>query len=257
MARLADSLAALTDDEGTLRIDAPAAWSQGRTLYGGMTAALCYRAARPLCDAPLRSAQFLFVGPASGALSLQAEVLRVGKSSCLVAATCDSEAGPAARAHFAFGADRDSRVDLPATTLAVRLPAPADCPAFIGPTGGFHDNFDLRLADGAPLVSGGESRFAVWVRYRDPPGTDAMTALIALADALPPAAMASFPAPGPISTVSWGFELATLPGSIDGWFLLEAASEHSRGGHSMQAMRLWDADGTLVLAGRQLVAIFV
>ncbi len=256
MARLADALAAMETDGDALRIDAPPAWSQGRTLYGGLTAALCYRAAFRHCTSPLRAAQFLFVGPASGHLALTSTLLRAGKSSCLVSAQCHADESLAASAHFAFAGARDSGVDRVAERLDWVFPEPDACEALIGPTGGFHDNFDLRLAAGSPLCSGGKSRFAAWVRYRDPPGTDSMTALLALADALPPAAMASFPAPAPISTVTWNVEIAHEPAAMEGWFLLEAESEQTLGGQSMQAMRLWDEGGELVLAGRQLVAIF-
>ena len=256
MARLADSFDGLAADGDALTTDAPLDWAQGRTLYGGMTAALCLAGGQKLVDAPLRSAQFLFVGPASGSLRLEPTLLRAGRSSSMVGVDCMADGALSARAQLAFGAARESRLDMAAPALDTTPPAPADCPAFIGPTGGFHDNFELRLAGGSPLVSGGASDFTVWVRYREPPGTDPTVALIALADALPPAAMGSFPVPAPISTVSWGLELAAIPANVDDWHLLRSSSEQSREGYSMQAMQLWDASGRLLLAGRQLVSIF-
>jgi acyl-CoA thioesterase len=46
------------------RVTVPEDWMQGRTTYGGLTAALCLKAALPLAgDRPLRSAQIAFVGP--------------------------------------------------------------------------------------------------------------------------------------------------------------------------------------------------
>ena len=49
-------------------IDLPADWLQGRTAYGGLSASLCLEAAlRAHIDLPpLRSAQFCFIGPATG-----------------------------------------------------------------------------------------------------------------------------------------------------------------------------------------------
>jgi len=258
MPKLADALDRLTTDGDSLVLAAPDDWSQGRTLYGGMTAALCYEAARRQsgAEAPLRSAQFTFAGPATGRLALRAEVLRQGRTATIVAAECMTEAGPAARASFIFAADRDSRVAHRAAPQP-SMPPPEDCPIFIEGSGGFHQNFEMRLAAGSPLFSGGAPDFTVWVRFRDWQDVDPATALLALADALPPAAMASFPEPAPISTMTWNVDVARMPEAVDGWHLLRSTSEHSLHGYSMQAMRLWDGSGELLASGRQTVAIFI
>ena len=64
MAKLADAISTLTSRGDIHIIEAPEAWTQGRTLYGGMTAALCFESAKrqSRVEAPLRSAQFTFVG---------------------------------------------------------------------------------------------------------------------------------------------------------------------------------------------------
>ena len=52
-------------------------WGQGRTLFGGISAALCVAAAERAIGAdapPLRSGQFAFIGPASGPLRLSTEI---------------------------------------------------------------------------------------------------------------------------------------------------------------------------------------
>ena len=257
MARLADALSAFTSRGDGQIIEAPEAWTQGRTLYGGMTAALCFESAKRQlpAQAPLRSAQFIFVGPASGELTFRAEVLRAGRSSTVVAVDCASGAELAARATFVFGADRSSSVDN-STLPPSPLPPADDCPVFIGPTGEFHDNLELRLAAGSPLFGGGRPGFTVWVRFRDAPDVDPTTALLALADALPPAAMARFETFAPISTATWTVDVAKAPSSMDGWHLLHSASDHSANGYSMQTMPLWSASGTLLATGRQAVAIF-
>jgi acyl-CoA thioesterase len=257
MAKLADALSALTPCGDLHIIEAPEAWTQGRTLYGGMTAALCFEAAKRQLqvEAPLRSAQFTFVGPASGELTFRADLLRAGRSSTVATVDCASGSGLAARGAFVFGADRSSLVEnsiFPPSPL----PVAEDCPVFIGPTGGFHDNFELRLAAGSPLFSGDRPSFTVWVRFLDPPGVDATTALLAIADALPPAAMARFETFAPISTATWTMDVANVPSSLNGWHLLHSESDHSANGYSMQTMALWRDSGTLLATGRQAVAIF-
>ena len=252
---IVDSMAA---GDGCLTAEAPAAWSQGRTLYGGMTADLCFEAASRLApDIPLRSAHLLFAGPAGGMLTLRPQLLRAGRSSAAISVTCSSEAGEAALATFAFGSERDSRVDFAAPRRPVPDRAPEACPLFVERTGGFHDRFELRLAEGSALMSGGPPDFTVWVRFREAQAVNPVTALLALADALPPAAMASFPERGPISTITWSIDLIDKVEAVDGWFLLRSASEQTRGGYSTQAMDVWEASGRHVASGRQLVAIFI
>jgi acyl-CoA thioesterase len=71
----------------TYHADIPEDWLQGRTSFGGLTAALCLAAAeRALPDLrPLRSAQFTFVGPAGGVVEMTPRLLRRGKSSVFAA----------------------------------------------------------------------------------------------------------------------------------------------------------------------------
>ncbi len=258
MTRLCDALGAMRPHAGGFQVDAPPEWSQGRTLYGGMTAAFCHQAAVRGDGAglPLRSAQILFTGPATGILTLNPEMLRSGRSALQVGVDCRTEGGTAARAGFIFGAPRESRI-LYSRVVAPLVRPPEDCPIFLERTGGFHDNFELKLGAGSPLISGSEPKFSVWVRFRHPPGGDPEAALLALADALPPAAMAGFPEPAPISTMSWAIDIAALSGDIDGWHLLRASGEAAGAGYSMQNMDLWDRSGTHLASGRQMVAIFV
>ena len=57
----------------------PETWMQGRTTYGGLTAALCLQAAMPTSGGrQIRSAQVAFVGPVSGDVECTATLLREG-----------------------------------------------------------------------------------------------------------------------------------------------------------------------------------
>jgi acyl-CoA thioesterase len=239
-------------------VEAPEGWTQGRTLYGGMTAALCAEAGRRAFPElpPLRSAQFAFTGAASGRLRFAPSLIRQGRSSAFVAVDGVSEGGQVVRALFAHGAARESRVAHDSAT-GPAAPKPADCaPFFEGPRGGFFQNFEMRLAAGArPFSPDAEPGFAVWVRHLDDAGVDPAVSLLALADSLPPAAMVAFPTPAPISTVTWSVDVAQpiTPGE---WRLLTSASEQASGGYSLQAMCLWAEDGRRLAVGRQTVAIF-
>lgn len=244
-------------------IAAPEDWGQGRTLYGGMTAALAYEAVRRgLGDlGPLRSAQLTFIGPASGKLRFEPKLLRRGRSSAIVGAECFNEDGQAARATFVFGAARESKVAHEYLTMPA-VSAPDACGSFRKEGGaaprGFWNNFETKLAKGGRLFENTAPlpEFAVWTRFLDAGGADPITALLALADCLPPAAMVHFPTPAPISTMTWTVDVMQQPSSVDGWHLLWATSEHAADGYSMQAMTMWNEAGEPLAVGRQAVAIF-
>ncbi|MBL8546180.1 MAG: thioesterase family protein [Hyphomonadaceae bacterium] len=244
-------------------IEAPGVWAQGRTLYGGITAALAHEAIRRSHEGlgPLRSAQFAFIGPAAGKLRFTSSLLRRGKSSALIASDCFNEEGPAARALFVFGNGRDSKVTHDFLAMP-GVPAAAMCNPFRKEGGaaprGFWNNFETRLASGGRLFDKEATRpeFAVWTRFLDTGGADATTALLAIADCLPPAAMVLFPQPAPISTMTWTVDVARVPRSLDGWHLLWASSEQAADGYSLQNMAMWNEAGELLAVGRQAIAIF-
>lgn len=252
------ALGGLVEDGEAFAVEAPEGWTQGRTLYGGMTAALCAEAARRRFPGlpPLRSAQFAFTGAAAGRLRFAPTLIRQGRSSSFVSVDGLAESGQVARALFAHGADRQSQVAHDRAD-APPVPAPEDCPPFFeAPRDGFFQNFEMRLAAGArPLSPGAEPAFTVWVRHLDDAGVEPAVSLLALADSLPPAAMVAFPAPAPISTVTWSLDVLQ-PVELGEWRLLSSASEQAADGYSLQAMSLWSRDGRRLAAGRQTVAIF-
>jgi acyl-CoA thioesterase len=254
-------LAALDSRGDHFTIELPADWLQGRTAYGGLSAALCLEATlREMPDLPpLRSAQFAFVGPAVGVLRITSTVLRQGKSTVFTSADLEGEKGTALKATFCFGIERNSAhrytgVPMPAT------PPLATCPAYFnGPNlPSFMSHFDGRLAKGAgPVTQGEKPEMLVWLRHRDETIDGGLVSLLALADALPPAAMVLFHAPAPISTMTWSIDmLADQPRSETGWWLVQCAAETIHSGYSAQNTLIWDAGGRPILAARQNIAIF-
>ena len=261
MAKLLTLIESLTEADGVYQTEAPSDWSQGRTLYGGVTAALCAAAARRVFAdaAPLRSAQFAFIGPASGRLSFRPQILRQGRSSTFVGVDCVSESGLAARATFAYGGARESQV-VHAFGETPSTPLPEDCAPFFAdrtPPASFFGNFEMRQADGArPFTAGAEPWFTLWVRHLDDEGVDPVIALLALADSTPPAATVSFPGPAAISTMTWSIDFIQ-PVLMSGWRLLRSSSEQASDGYSVQDMAVWDAEGRPLVVGRQVIAVFV
>lgn len=257
-------LASLVPDDDRFTVTLPADWLQGRTAYGGLSAALCLQATLRAFPGlpPLRSAQFAFVGPATGALCIAPRMLRQGKSAAFAGVDLEGDSGPAVRATLCFGAGRDLPHDHGKYTMP-GTPPRESCPAFYAWDNrpNFMSHFDGRLAGGSLPMSGGPSpQMLVWLRHRDSSVSADLVSLVALADALPPASFASFAQGGPvgaISTMTWSIDM--LDAAVDnpaGWWLLHAEAETIRDGYSAQTTVVWHPDGRAVMVARQTVAIF-
>lgn len=260
---LPDILAAATRGPDGLRAEVPPTWLQGRTSYGGLSAALALETARDLVPhaPPLRSAQISFVGPLSGEVHVTAELLRQGRNATFVEARVRGEAGVGMTATFVFMGPMDSQVDLAEHPMPT-VPAPEEA------GGGDHmfdnfffNNFNWRF--GLPKPDAPTADLNRWVQLKeragqDGIGLDAMTEIMAVADALPPAAMPLMTGGfGPVSSMTWLVNMLTpAPTTRDGWWFLRSEANYARVGCSSQAMSLWNADGVPIATGMQSVALF-
>lgn len=257
MTPIREILAAATPIEGGFSAQIPSDWLQGRTAYGGLSSALALHAAQGIEPdlPPLRSAQVSFIGPLSGEVRVTATKLRRGRTAAFIQADIVSDAGLGYRATFVFMAEQPSRVALSGGLAATLPPPAADAKLYTGPDEFFTGNFNfLDLKAEAP----GEAEWLRWARLRDYAGIDPMVEVLALADALPPAAFKLFGKEFvPLSSVTWIVNLLTpTPATTDGWWLLSAESQHAVNGGSSQTMMLWNADGVPIAQGMQSVAIF-
>lgn len=240
----------------------PESWMQGRTTYGGLTAALSLHGALGLVDdIPLRSAQVAFVGPVGGDVRIKPTLLRRGKNTAFVSVDVVAETGIAAQSIFAFGARRESALhfdDMPMPDAG----APEEIESFFDkdrPRPGFTQNFDMLMASGGRPVSGSsEKSIGLWMRHLDPDAPQDATAVLAIGDAPPPAAMSMLSVPSRISSMTWMAEFMTDSISTDpeGWFYAQHTAQLSKDGYSSQSMRLWNRQGEPILVGRQTIAVF-
>lgn len=240
----------------------PESWMQGRTTYGGLTAALSLQAAIGLVDdIPIRSAQIAFVGPVGGDVRLTPRLLRRGKNTAFVSVDITAESGVTAQSIFAFGKARESQLhfdDMPMP--AARSPDEIE-PFFEQgrPRPGFTQNFDMLLALGGRPISGSQDKsIGLWMRHADPQAPQDATAILAIGDAPPPAVMSMFKTPLRISSMTWMAEFMTdtIVTDPDGWYFAQHTTQLSKDGYSSQSMRLWNRQGEPILVGRQTIAVF-
>jgi acyl-CoA thioesterase len=235
-------------------------WLQGRTLYGGLSAALALRACELAVPGlpPLRAGQIAYIGPAAGKVRMEPRVIRQGKSVTFMSCDLISDGSVALRALYAFGGSR------PSAHAGIAPPPPVfrrpeDCepvwPGGMGPS--FAQHLSQRLAGPLRPFSGADrGDLLVWVKHAEPV-TPGQVALVAMGDALPPASFTRFTAPAMISTMTWSFDLfepALADGS--GWLLLHSKDDGVGDGYAGQDMGMWDESGRALMRGRQSVAIF-
>ncbi len=239
----------------------PETWMQGRTTYGGLTSALCLKAALPTSGGrQIRSAQVAFVGPVSGDVECTATLLREGKNTVFTSVRMTGETGVAAEAIFAFGAHRESRLNF-AHLPAPDVSTPEETMSFFGDSNrrpAFTRNFNMRLAAGQPPMSGADKAdMSLWMRHKDGAVAPSDISVLALADAPPPASMAMLTEPALISSMTWMAEFLTDDiQTDDGWFLARHIAEASKDGYNSQAMTLWNTRGEPIMIGRQTIAMF-
>ena len=240
----------------------PESWMQGRTTYGGLTAALSFQGALGLVDdIPIRSAQVAFVGPVGGDIRIKPTLLRRGKNTAFVSVDVVAETGVAAQSIFAFGAQRESTLHFDDMPMPAARP-PEEIEPFFDkgrPRPGFTQNFDMLMASGGRPISGSsEKSIGLWMRHLDPDAPQDATAVLAIGDAPPPAAMSMLSVPSRISSMTWMAEFMTDTISTDpeGWFFAQHTAQLAKDGYSSQSMRLWNRQGEPILVGRQTIAVF-
>jgi len=252
-------LASLRVDEGEVHAALTEGWMQGRTAYGGLSAAFALAAARlknPYVG-PLRSAQISFVGPLAGAVRARVEVLRQGKSAAFVGVDVFGEAGLGLRATFVFMRGRASHVDYALFPPPESI-KPEDSTEAFKRTAGPHftSQFDYLHARAADTPAE-PSDFLRWVRLAEKSSAGAELELMVLGDALPPAAMGLMVEKGPVSSMNWTINLLSdAPKTRNGWWLLRSRADQTQHGCSSQSMGIWDADGRPVATAMQSVALF-
>lgn len=254
MTTLGEAIAALEPDGAGWRGTVPDNWLQGRTAYGGFSAALALHAAKASDrDLPaLRSAQVAFIGPLSGPVMVTAHRLRRGRTAAFIQADVESEAGLGLRATFVFMAPIASQIDHQSGSAPDFARPGPDTQTYRGvPAVPFTQNFEY-----VDQREGAAAEWVRWARLADRAPLDPEVELVAMADCLPPAALRLVGEHVPLSSMTWQLNLLTPPRTRDGWWLLRAASDCTRSGASSQAMGVWNADGEPVASQMQSVAIF-
>ncbi|GAA0347861.1 acyl-CoA thioesterase II [Bowmanella denitrificans] len=240
-------------------------WTQGRTLFGGLSAALLYTAARQQVrsDSILRSLTTNFIGPLlpDTPFHIETEVLREGKNVTQVIAKAIQNQQVAVFSQVCFGIARASKIQVE-NTRQHNMPLPAK-PKFIPQipkvTPKFLQHVDLALIDGGmPFTGKKQSNTYGWMRFSQPPAKMTDAHLITLIDAWPPTILQMLRWPAPASTMSWNLEFVHphQPVAPTDWFAYQADTRQAADGYCHSEASIWDTQGELVAISRQIITVF-
>lgn len=240
----------------------PEDWTQGRTTFGGLLAAIALRALAPVApERALRSFVMSCMAPAgAGPLHVTTEVLRSGKSLVHARATLSQGTTQCATLVAGFGTTRASKLDF-AGFAAPSGAAPQSLvrlPYIEGAMPKFTRHFDYRLMPGAgPAPAGTGGHLGGYVRSLDAARFD-VSLIAALIDSFPAPILTMLTAPAPVSTATWmvNFTHARSTQTIDDFCRLEADTQSVGEGYGSVDAKLWDAQGKLLALSQQLVVEF-
>lgn len=243
----------------------PKDWSQGRTVFGGISAAMLYRAAREYvtADRLIRSITTNFVGPLiyDEAFTIQVEVLREGKNVSQVLARAVQDDKNCVIAQCCFGKPRESRISVKNTdTHDLELPTKAQfIPNIPKVTPKFLQHFDLSISSGGlPFTGRKSSHYDGWMRCNDAEKQISEAHVIAMIDAWPPTLIQQLRWPAPASTVSWNLEFIYPHSKLmpNDWFAYKNHTRQAADGYGHAEATIWDMHGKAIALSRQTVAVF-
>jgi acyl-coenzyme A thioesterase PaaI-like protein len=257
--KLSQLLAQAEGQRGALAVTVPEDWMQGRSVFGGLQAALALRAMRGLVpEAPLRTLQVTFVAPTSGTLNVRAEVLRAGKNATHVEARIGDGDATQALVVGVFGTARSSAVARLPRALAIDASKPPLYERGFGGGPSFTSHFQVRWHRGERPFSGAGASTQILDVALDDDGPMSEAQLLTIADFMPPIAFSLLSAPVAGSTLTWMLELLIdrvdlLPTS---GLRIEAEMIAARDGYTNQAVRLFGPAGEPVALSHQTMLVF-
>ena len=243
----------------------PDDWMQGRTVYGGLIAAMILKSMRGHVpqERKVRSLLFSFVGPlTSEPFFIQTQVLRSGKSVTTIESKVFQKDKICSTAIGSFGIDRDSKIQIaPIKRLEMAAPPKAiELPYIEGLTPAFTRHFDYRWAIGELPFSGkGGQELGGWINFREETNCLTEEWLIALADAWPTPVLSKLKEPAAASTLTWALEFVHIDRmtcSENEWWAYHCIVDSAERGYAHERSTVWDPEGQLALFSQQTTTVF-
>jgi acyl-CoA thioesterase II len=229
---------------------------------GGYLASVVMQALTARVSDPARAARSLTIHylrpPAEGEVTIEARVVRAGKSLSTLSARMTQDGAEIAVALAAFSQPREALSFHDATMPAVTAPEDTRPSVFgdeMKPP--IAHRFDYRPITNEAIFVGGETaEVAAWVRLREPRPLDPVL-LATISDALVPAVFPKASAPLAAITVDLTvhFRAPVADPAYDGWCLARFRSRVAADGFIEEDGDMYRPDGVLIAQSRQLAAL--
>jgi len=241
----------------------PDAWGQGRTIYGGMTAAILLQAmlSEVEHDRKLRAMDVNFTRPfeADVPYTIQVETLGEGRTVCVKSARLiqGDKVRAVVRADFCRPLDNSVRIDqftvpdIRAREQSFRITG-MHVPVFF-------QNVEVYMASHVPPFGGKPyPEMHGYMRFAQAPAKITTPHLVGLIDAWPPTASTHYAKPVPISTISWHihFTLDADNFAPDEFLGYESKVSFDEAGVSSTTAHIWRPDGRLLAKSVQTNVIY-
>lgn len=241
----------------------PSDWMQGRSAFGGLQAALLLRAMRRLIgdvSTPLRILQVNFIAPvpADKPIGCTVQILRRGRNTHQVEGRLRDGQSTLCFAIGVFGAPRPSLATFRPRQRPVVQKEDGTERYPWSETAEFFQHFSIRWLEGAlPFSGAARAESIVMLAHRDPASTTEAH-IVALADAVPLAALSLLKEPAARSSLAWTLEFFGV--SIEGMprteWRMDSALLAASDGYAQQSALLWTPNGQPAALSRQTGVVF-
>ena len=240
-----------------------ASWSQGRSAFGGLTAALVLAHIESQADVAgrdLLTINIHFCGPtlADEPCEFRHKVLSLGKSVIQVEGQLLQNGEVKTEVVTCFGKPRFATLEVkPALKIfpekSIQVPFLADFMPY------FVQHLDMKYtSEQMPYSGSQEAHVSGWVRFSEPPKVFSNAALVALIDAWPPAVLPLLKRVAPSSSITWNIEFLHPHAELDesDYIYYECKAVQAAAGYAHTEAEIHNSNGQLIALSRQLVGVY-
>ncbi|EAT13919.1 thioesterase family protein [Bermanella marisrubri] len=241
-------------------------WAQGRSVFGGLSAALLLvhiEQQTGLTDKELRTLNVHFSGAitADEPCQLSYETISEGRSVIQVQARLlqGNQCKTLVMACFAKNRDSDIRHQAEILTPSKSREQAQKMPFIKGVVPDFIQHLDLRFTSKALPFSGADQGIITgYMNFNDPHSEFNDASVVALIDAWPPAVFPMLKGPAPGSSVTWNIEFIQPRTELaqDDSLYYECEVKQADLGYAHTEAKIFHPNGELIAFSRQLVAVY-
>lgn len=254
----------LVDTHESFSVDS--SWGQGRSIFGGLSAALILRKIEHINvikDKNLKSlsVNFCNVFESEVPCEIRYEVISSGKSVVQIQGQLLQHNKVKTQILACYAAARNSSIAINAKAAQPKagMDNTFKIPYIPNVTPNFLQHINSGALNKCIPFSGSEVKEVIgWTCFEEPPKEFNMAAVVALIDAWPPAVLPMLKKPAPASTITWNLEFTnpTISLKPDDHIYYECDVIDASGGYAHTEAKVYDPNGQLLVLSRQLVGIY-